>query len=192
MFRQGIVQVSQARDLFPDMSVEENLRLGRWVRGGPCRTVLERIYASFPRLAERAPQTVRQMSGGEQQMVAIGRALMGEPRVLLLDEPSGGLAPSFVQEIGAIMTRAEAARRHHDDRRAEYPAGAGVADRLPDPAGRPRARAPDLATAISRMRSCAAFICDSDIRQRRRPSVSARLFGALLDHKSDRGRIDFS
>ncbi len=103
MFRHGIVQVSQARDLFPDMSVEENLRLGRWVRGGPAAPLLERVYASFPRLAERRQQIVRLMSGGEQQMVAIGRALMGQPRILLLDEPSGGLAPVFVEEIATIM-----------------------------------------------------------------------------------------
>ncbi len=103
MFRHGIVQVSQARDLFPDMSVEENLRLGRWVRGGPAGPLLESVYASFPRLAERRQQTVRLMSGGEQQMVAIGRALMGQPRILLLDEPSGGLAPVFVEEIATIM-----------------------------------------------------------------------------------------
>jgi branched-chain amino acid transport system ATP-binding protein len=103
MFRHGIIQVSQARDLFPDMSVEENLRLGRWVRGGAAAPLLEAVYASFPRLAERRQQTVRLMSGGEQQMVAIGRALMGEPRILLLDEPSGGLAPALVNEIAAIM-----------------------------------------------------------------------------------------
>lgn len=103
--RNGVVLVSQARDLFPDMTVEENLRLGAWARPGTLTERLERIYLSFPRLAERRSQPVRQMSGGEQQMVAIGRALMGAPRVLLLDEPSGGLAPSFVQEIGAILKR---------------------------------------------------------------------------------------
>jgi branched-chain amino acid transport system ATP-binding protein len=103
MFRRGIIQVSQARDLFPDMSVEENLRLGAWVRGGPIARLLDGVYASFPRLAERKNQTVRLMSGGEQQMVAIGRALMGQPRILLLDEPSGGLAPNFVNEIAAIV-----------------------------------------------------------------------------------------
>jgi len=109
IFRRGIIQVSQARDLFPDMTVEDNLRLGAWVRGGKTDALLEGVYASFPRLAERRDQLVRLMSGGEQQMVAIGRALMGEPKLLLLDEPSGGLAPAFVNEIAQII--AELKRR---------------------------------------------------------------------------------
>lgn len=103
IFRRGVVQVSQARDLFPEMSVEENVRLGAWVRRGGSAGSLERVYHSFPRLAERRAQPVRLMSGGEQQMVAIGRALMSEPRLLLLDEPSGGLAPAFVREIATII-----------------------------------------------------------------------------------------
>jgi branched-chain amino acid transport system ATP-binding protein len=104
IFRRGIVQVSQARDLFPEMSVEENLRLGAWTRRSPAETLLQSVYASFPRLAERRTQMVRLMSGGEQQMVAIGRALASQPNLLLLDEPSGGLAPAFVTEITSIIT----------------------------------------------------------------------------------------
>jgi branched-chain amino acid transport system ATP-binding protein len=104
VFRLGIVQVSQSRDLFPDMSVEDNLGLGAAVRGDAAST-LPAVYEVFPRLAERRHQRVRTMSGGEQQMVALGRALMSRPRLLLLDEPSGGLAPRFVEEIGAIIRR---------------------------------------------------------------------------------------
>ncbi len=103
IFRRGIIQVSQTRDLFADMTVEENLRLGARVRRTDEAAQLESIYAAFPRLAERRKQAVRLMSGGEQQMVALGRALMGNPVLLLLDEPSGGLAPAFVQEIAQIM-----------------------------------------------------------------------------------------
>jgi branched-chain amino acid transport system ATP-binding protein len=103
IYRRGIIQVSQARDLFPDMSVEDNLRLGARVRGARLADLLAGVYRSFPRLAERKQQAVRLMSGGEQQMIAIGRALVGEPKLLLLDEPSGGLAPAFVDEIASIM-----------------------------------------------------------------------------------------
>src|SRR5258706_15404107 len=90
IFRRGIIQVSQARDLFPDMSVEDNLRLGAWVRGAEVEADLAAVCASFPRLAERRRQAVRLMSRGEQQKVAIGRALMGPPKLLLLRQPSGG------------------------------------------------------------------------------------------------------
>lgn len=99
----GISQVSQGRDLFGSMSVIENLRLGV-VRGrGSEQAALDKVFACFPRLQERKQQRVSTLSGGEQQMVAIGRAMMAYPRVLVLDEPSAGLAPRFVQEIGRIM-----------------------------------------------------------------------------------------
>lgn len=103
-FIRGIVQVSQGRDLFPDMTVEDNLRLGA---AGVRQTFdvdaeLRTVFASFPRLLERRNQHTRTLSGGEQQMVAIGRAVMGRPKILLLDEPSGGLSPQLVGEIGSI------------------------------------------------------------------------------------------
>jgi len=103
--RHGVVQVSQSRDLFPDLTVEDNLRLG-----GHTRSVeqmdgrLPEVYALFPRLRERRAQLVRSLSGGEQQMVAIGRALMSRPRLLLLDEPSGGLSPQLVADTARTMS----------------------------------------------------------------------------------------
>ncbi|MGH2447470.1 MAG: ABC transporter ATP-binding protein [Chloroflexota bacterium] len=103
VFRHGIVQVSQERDLFPDMAVIDNLRLGAHIRREGAGD-LGKVLARFPRLAERRTQRVRTLSGGEQQMVAIGRAMMSHPRILLLDEPSAGLAPRFVGEIGTIMS----------------------------------------------------------------------------------------
>lgn len=106
-FRRGVVQVSQARDLFGDLTVEENLKLGCIVQGDE-RLGLEQAFGYFPRLADRRGQTVSTMSGGEQQMVALGRALMSQPRILLLDEPSGGLSPRFVEEIANIMHRMKA------------------------------------------------------------------------------------
>jgi branched-chain amino acid transport system ATP-binding protein len=106
IFRLGIAQVNQARDLFPDMSVEDNLKLGASQRGAAkAASSLDTVYRDFPRLGERRTQIVRTMSGGEQQMVAIARALMSGPLLLLLDEPSGGLAPRFVDEIAEIMAR---------------------------------------------------------------------------------------
>tara|TARA_B100000745_G_scaffold165186_1_gene108100 strand:+ start:112 stop:837 length:726 start_codon:yes stop_codon:yes gene_type:complete len=106
-FRAGVVQVSQARDLFSDLTVEENLKLGSIIKGDEALG-LRQVFDYFPRLSDRYDQQVSTMSGGEQQMVAVGRALMSQPRMLLLDEPSGGLSPSFVKEIGEITARMKA------------------------------------------------------------------------------------
>lgn len=101
--RLGVVQVSQNRDLFGDMSVLDNLELGATTARGDTARDLGQVFAYFPRLHERRDQKVRTLSGGEQQMVALGRALMSKPQILMLDEPSGGLAPRFVDEIANIV-----------------------------------------------------------------------------------------
>jgi len=100
----GIVQVPEGRQVFGPMSVEDNLRMGAFVR--PPREVargLARIFALFPVLADKRAQAAGTLSGGQQQMLAMGRALMAEPKLLLLDEPSMGLAPRIVAEIFAIV-----------------------------------------------------------------------------------------
>ncbi|GAB4249699.1 ABC transporter ATP-binding protein [Deferrisoma sp.] len=101
----GITLVPEGRQLFPQMTVEENLLVGSYLpRTRPNRKRnLERVYELFPRLAERRSQRAETLSGGEQQMLAIGRGLMQEPRIIMFDEPSLGLAPILVQEIFGII-----------------------------------------------------------------------------------------
>lgn len=101
----GLCLVPEKRELFATMSVEDNLRLGAWRLGsGAVADGLRNVYAHFPRLGERHGQEAGTLSGGERQMLAMGRALMGRPRLLMLDEPSLGLAPLIVKEIFRIVT----------------------------------------------------------------------------------------
>jgi len=101
----GISQVPEGRQIFPELTVMENLRLGAYIRreGRAVRQDIERVFHYFPVLKEREKQAAGTLSGGEQQMMAIGRALMARPRILLLDEPSLGLAPLVVQQIFGIV-----------------------------------------------------------------------------------------
>ncbi|MEO3388233.1 ABC transporter ATP-binding protein [Mesorhizobium sp. CAU 1741] len=101
--KQGITQVPEGRQVFAPMSVEDNLVLGGYSHGGGKATDLEKVYTMFPVLKEKRQQTAGNLSGGQQQMLAVGRALVAKPRLLLLDEPSLGLAPLLVQEILEVV-----------------------------------------------------------------------------------------
>ncbi len=100
----GLIHVPEGRRIFPNLSVRENLECGCYRRAGASRRAnLERVFATFPRLRERHRQSAGTLSGGEQQMLAIGRGMMGEPKLLVLDEPSLGLSPLLVEEMFALI-----------------------------------------------------------------------------------------
>ena len=106
MVAAGLIHVPEGRRIFPNLNVRENLELGSYRRGRRDRAQnLERVFGIFPRLKERVRQLAGTLSGGEQQMLAIGRGLMGEPKLLILDEPSLGLSPLLVEEMFALIAR---------------------------------------------------------------------------------------
>ncbi|MET7392858.1 ABC transporter ATP-binding protein [Dactylosporangium sp. NPDC005572] len=105
LVRKGIVLVPEGRRVFAPLTVQENLRLGAYTAHNRTKENLERVYAMFPILAERRDGAAGLLSGGEQQMLAFGRALMSEPRVMLLDEPSMGLAPAMVELVAEHVRR---------------------------------------------------------------------------------------
>ena len=105
----GLIHVPEGRKIFPNMTVLENLDLGCYRRASTRRAQnRERVFSTFPRLAERRHQNAGTLSGGEQQMLAIGRGLMAEPRLLILDEPSLGLSPRLVEDLFALISRIHA------------------------------------------------------------------------------------
>ena len=100
----GLIQVPEGRKIFPNLSVMENLALGSFIRARERRAEnIDKVFATFPRLKERTLQLAGTMSGGEQQMLAIGRGMMAEPRLLILDEPSLGLSPLLVEEMFGLI-----------------------------------------------------------------------------------------
>lgn len=101
--RLGLCQAPEGRGIFPGMTVVENLEMGAYDRRGSLREDFDRVFQLFPRLSDRKSQLGGTLSGGEQQMLAIGRALMARPQILLLDEPSMGLAPNLVRQIFQII-----------------------------------------------------------------------------------------
>lgn len=103
--KNGITLVPEGRHVFPDQTVLENLKIGAYLRKGNLDADLENVYEIFPRLKERSWQAAGTLSGGEQQMLAVGRALMANPKLIMMDEPSLGLAPIVVNEIFEIIKR---------------------------------------------------------------------------------------
>lgn len=99
LVQRGMAYVPQERNVFPNLTVAENLEMGAYLKPGPLAAALDRVYGLFPPLRDKRRQAAGELSGGQRQMVAIGRALMAEPLLLMLDEPTAGLSPRFMEEI---------------------------------------------------------------------------------------------
>jgi branched-chain amino acid transport system ATP-binding protein len=99
LVRQGMAYVPQEANVFPTLTVQENLEMGAYIRRDPIKPTLDKVYGLFPALSEKRRQVAGQLSGGQRQQLAVGRALMAEPKALLLDEPSAGLSPIVLEEI---------------------------------------------------------------------------------------------
>ncbi len=138
----GLSHIPESRKLFTDMSIRENLEMGAYPRRSwkQRKQTMEEVFELFPRLKERANQLSRTLSGGEQQMLAMGRGLMSRPRMVLVDEPSNGLAPKVVSEVFEILQVHAEDGHHHPARRAERPPD--TADRRPGLRARERAPCP--------------------------------------------------
>ena len=142
LVRRGVIQVMEGRHCFGHLTVEENLLTGAFIHGGKRRQIaddLEKVYHYFPRLKDRRTSQAGYTSGGEQQMTAIGRALMSRPTTILLDEPSMGLAPQLVEEIFEIVQEPQRAGEGLDPAgRAEHQRGAALRPLRLHPGERPR------------------------------------------------------
>ena len=164
----GIAHVPENRRLFPRLSVEDNLKIGAFIPAARQHFAdqLASVYELFPKLSERRSQPAGTLSGGEQQMCAIGRALMSRPKLLLMDEPSAGLAPLVVQQVPPHSRT----RAHRSHRRAECPAGA-------------RRRRPRLPSRSRLHQACRNVSC----AQRQRLH-SQELYGAVAEWTSTSSR----
>jgi len=178
IIRQGITQVMEGRRLFPDLDVVENLRLGAYLTNDrqAIQHRIDRVFGYFPILKERQKQLASTFSGGEQQMLAMGRGLMASPQLLMLDEPSLGLAPIMVQEVGKIIrtiNRDGVTPPPHRAERPRWPCGWPTGDMCLKPGPSPSWEAPGSSYPMIRFAK-PTWACELPLSFRRKTSSSAR------------------